>query len=592
VANNVYEANTEAVMLGLTVKYGDLCVRTDRHTLFVYLNLTPPAAPPTVITDWKQVTWSDAQVVLNQAAMLVLTTSDPGDLVYDSETSELYIRINSGGDGSLITDWLKIASRPNIHLDVADQVAMLALPAEKGDLALRIDQDVTYALHANPATDILNWIQLPGGGAGKDIWVYSASTTANTDPGAGNVKASADASTPPIWTFEISATDSKSTSHNLSILKPRDTLVVADVPAGGGAPTFFQRFELLDEPTATAGWYKFTAKPTDVAVGTIPVVGSEIALEFSFGGGAIKVLNELDDVDTATTPPVEGACLVWDSAAVDSDGNVGQWVPTVLSEIFALPDPITTPPPANTEYSQFIVDTTTPLIARTEVSNEVYVGTTDPRTTQYRHATIWFDTGVAPAVMKAWNPTATPPSWYVVGANYLKLSGGTMTGNITFNGTNLGVNFTGGSGVYAWTDKPLTFRQGTNNSRPKIINNDGSNGREIWCTGASNININWLNGFSGTCQFRVNDAVVSCQILSCSPNRQIAENERVKMFDYPSGVPAPWTQLRVMTNVLNGLGWYENTEVQFNTDGVWLQAYDNRAVEDVENFSCTCTWAR
>jgi hypothetical protein len=325
VTNNVYEAATEAEMLAFTVKYGYLCVRTDRNTLFVYTNATPPAAPPTVLADWKQVTWSDAQAVADQTAMLALTTSDPGDLAYNSATSELYIRIETAGTGSLITDWLKIGSRPSVHLNVADETAMLALVAEKGDLALRIDQDVTYALHANPATNILNWIQLPGSGSAKDRWVYTASTTASADPGLGNFTSATDAATPPTWTFEISAVDSTAIAHNLAVMKERDTVVLTDVPATNAAPTFFQRFELLAEPTDNVGWYSFTAKPVDVATGTLPAVGSEVAIDLGFGGGAIKVLDELVDVQTlglTTHPagPVGGDVLTYDSGAA-------LWVP-------------------------------------------------------------------------------------------------------------------------------------------------------------------------------------------------------------------------------------------------------------------------
>jgi hypothetical protein len=64
---------------------------------------------------------------------------------------------------------------------------------------------------------------------------------------------------------------------------------------------------------------------------------------------------------------------------------------------------------------------------------------------------------------------------------YKNVAAFTMTGELTFNGTNLGVTFTGGSRIYDWTDKPLTLMTGTGTAagQPRIIGNNGLNARDI-----------------------------------------------------------------------------------------------------------------
>jgi len=235
-------------------------------------------------------------------------------------------------------------------------------------------------------------------------------------------------------------------------------------------------------------------------------------------------------------------------------------------------------------------------------THEVVVSDTDPRLGVYKNAVLWFDS--TSMAMKAWD--ASTNSWFVMDLDTrLALTGGTLTGNLTFNGTNLGVNFTGGAGIYAWTDKPLTLRQGTNNSQPKIINNDGSGGRDIIDTvngdarylrsaASTNIDVSWLNSFSGTCQYRYNPMVVTCMMENVGLPSDTAEPVRLKMHDYPSGVSAPWRVQRVdvsFVDASNGT-WWNMGQVQFNTDGVWFQVWDNRRLGAAESFSCTCSWAR
>jgi hypothetical protein len=296
--SDIYVAGDETAMLAILPKYADCCVRTDRNMLFYYGNPNPPAAPPTVAADWLPVSWSDAQVVADQAAMLALTTADPGDFVYDSLASELYIRIDSGGDGSLITDWLKIGSRPNIHLNVADETAMIALVAEKGDLALRSDENATYALHANPATDVLNWAKLPGGTPlpGPGISIGPDPTTGNAliqvNTGAGIM-------------FEPAVAP--------------DTADIA-INLGAGNTTLPQALEI---------------KPYDDLDPTNPdndvLQVKELGIKDIHIGASLGAMVDVNysSVSGAPSPATrqDGWVLTWDSTFVDPvSGAVGQWI--------------------------------------------------------------------------------------------------------------------------------------------------------------------------------------------------------------------------------------------------------------------------
>jgi len=42
----------------------------------------------------------------------------------------------------------------------ASEAAMLALPAKKGDICVRSDVTKSYALAAEPATTLANWVQI------------------------------------------------------------------------------------------------------------------------------------------------------------------------------------------------------------------------------------------------------------------------------------------------------------------------------------------------------------------------------------------------------------------------------------------------
>lgn len=52
---------------------------------------------------------------------------------------------------------------------VASQVAMLALTAQTGDVAVRTDQNKTYRLTASPASTLANWQEMPAAGAVSSV---------------------------------------------------------------------------------------------------------------------------------------------------------------------------------------------------------------------------------------------------------------------------------------------------------------------------------------------------------------------------------------------------------------------------------------
>jgi hypothetical protein len=98
--------------------------------------------------------------------------------------------------GKVPTDQLPSLAVTDVF-PVADQAAMLALAAERGDLALRGDNGRTYALAADDPTVLANWLELPAIGA---------VTSVNGQVGAVVLPADAAAGTPSLRTLGNGAT--------------------------------------------------------------------------------------------------------------------------------------------------------------------------------------------------------------------------------------------------------------------------------------------------------------------------------------------------------------------------------------------------
>lgn len=78
-------------------------------------------------------------------------------VVYSPNT--ITLSVASGGNS--------VIAAGNSTWEVANEAAMLALPASKGDIAVRTDINTTFSLWAAPATVLSNWIELlsPSGGS-------------------------------------------------------------------------------------------------------------------------------------------------------------------------------------------------------------------------------------------------------------------------------------------------------------------------------------------------------------------------------------------------------------------------------------------
>ena len=81
---------------------------------------------------------------------------------------------------------------------VASQGAMLALTAERGDIAVRTDLNKSFVLAAEPATTLGNWVELrtPTDAVLSVAGKTGAVTLAKADVGLGNVDNTSDASKP------------------------------------------------------------------------------------------------------------------------------------------------------------------------------------------------------------------------------------------------------------------------------------------------------------------------------------------------------------------------------------------------------------
>jgi len=81
---------------------------------------------------------------------------------------------------------------------VASQAAMLALTAERGDVAVRSDLNKSFALAAEPASTLANWVELrtPTDAVLSVAGKTGAVTLAKADVGLGNVDNTSDANKP------------------------------------------------------------------------------------------------------------------------------------------------------------------------------------------------------------------------------------------------------------------------------------------------------------------------------------------------------------------------------------------------------------
>lgn len=120
---------------------------------------------------------------------------------------------------------------------VADQAAMLALTAERGDIAVRSDLNKTFALAALPASTLANWLELrtPTDAVLSVAGRTGAITLAKADVGLGNVDNTSDADK-PVSTAQAAAL----TAHTGQSTGAHAASAVSNTPAGNIAATTVQ----------------------------------------------------------------------------------------------------------------------------------------------------------------------------------------------------------------------------------------------------------------------------------------------------------------------------------------------------------------
>jgi hypothetical protein len=161
----------------------------------------------------------------------------------------------------------------------------------------------------------------------------------------------------------------------------------------------------------------------------------------------------------------------------------------------------------------------------------------------------------------------------------LNITSGTMNLSVQNNANKIDMNVGG------------TWRARVNNAGLQI---NGALGN------ASNNNVTYQNGFSGTMDFRVNPAMVTMRMFNVSKNttENGASVVQWKICDYPAGVPAPWGNLVINVDLYTGDTYTypgRHVMVQPRTDGVFMQLYGGAAAEDYnagDRIACTVSWAR
>jgi hypothetical protein len=137
------------------------------------------------------VTLTKADVGLDQ----VNNTSDSAKPI--STAAQLALQNKADLVGGVIPD----AQLPPLALQdtfvVASQSAMLAANAQKGDVAVRTDQNKSYRLSQSPASTLSNWIEIPAAGAVASVAGKTGTVAlVKADVGLANVDNTSDANKP------------------------------------------------------------------------------------------------------------------------------------------------------------------------------------------------------------------------------------------------------------------------------------------------------------------------------------------------------------------------------------------------------------
>lgn len=240
---------------------------------------------------------------------------------------------------------------------VASQAAMLALTAERGDIAVRSDLNKTFALAALPASTLANWLELrtPTDAVLSVAGRTGAITLAKADVGLGNVDNTSDADK-PVSTAQAAAL----TAHTGQSTGAHAASAVSNAPAGNIAATTVQAAinELDSEKQATlvsatnirtaggqtlvgSGDAPIVAPETHAATSkTTPVDADELGLSDSAASWGLKKLTFANlkawigslfvskSGDTMTGPLAQAAgTAALPSYTFSGDTNTGMWSP-------------------------------------------------------------------------------------------------------------------------------------------------------------------------------------------------------------------------------------------------------------------------
>lgn len=129
----------------------------------------------------------------------------------------------SGSASDITTGTLPTSVMPPIAINdtfpVASQAAMLALTAQRGDVAIRTDINRSFILSADDPTVLANWLQLTAGGDVTSVAGRTgAITLAKGDVGLGNVDNTSDAAKPVSTATAAALTAKMDKGANLSDL--------------------------------------------------------------------------------------------------------------------------------------------------------------------------------------------------------------------------------------------------------------------------------------------------------------------------------------------------------------------------------------
>ncbi len=187
--SDIFVVASQAAMLALSsAGIGDLAIRTDTNTTYVL-----SAVDYSNVSNWVQIlTPTDSVLSVNGevgAINLSTTEIDEGtNLYYTNSRADARISLQKGvadgiatldGNGKVPTSQLASLSFSDTYV-VASQVAMLALSATQGDLAIRTDQSKTYVLADTDATVLANWVEILNGASVTSVNGSTGSVTLTT----------------------------------------------------------------------------------------------------------------------------------------------------------------------------------------------------------------------------------------------------------------------------------------------------------------------------------------------------------------------------------------------------------------------------